>query len=478
MNVIQRKRTIGSIILMRFRKLIRWTALAGFAGAVVLVLGVLFTGLIGLGCFILGLLLIGIAAWSFLRRQASLGRMLSSVTLVGGLLCLAPALWFFALLSGRGGDPLTLLVWLVAAGIAIIVGILARRREHDPIARRMAATGLGLSIALTAGWPLGFFAYGLVANGGSANSALASNDTWTWDGTTWTKQQPAVTPPPRANARMAYDAVRGVVVLFGGNNADGDPLGDTWTWDGHNWTKHATVPAPPARDEASLAFDPAVGKVVMFGGEVQAGINSRYYGDTWLWDGHSWEQATNEASPPARHDAAMVFDQARGVLLLYGGTAEPNERAAAAGAGADLNDTWTWDGKTWTQVASGPSVGNPVVAYDPGTKTPILVGALSKPTLSWDGKAWHEVAGSNGLPVLAGAALARDRLGRVIAVGGNTFTALVDGSWTWNGRAWIELKAAELPQPRSGAAIAYDEGNMVTVLFGGWLAVHFELDLP
>ena len=84
MNVIQRKRTICSIILMRFRKLIRWTALAGVAGAVLLVLGVLFTGDIGSGCFILGLLLIGIAAWSFLRRQASLGRALSSVSLVGG----------------------------------------------------------------------------------------------------------------------------------------------------------------------------------------------------------------------------------------------------------------------------------------------------------------------------------------------------------------------------------------------------------
>ncbi len=68
MNVIQRKRTIGSVILMRFRKLIRWTALAGVSGVVLLVLAELFTGLAGLGCFILGLLLIGIAVASFHRR--------------------------------------------------------------------------------------------------------------------------------------------------------------------------------------------------------------------------------------------------------------------------------------------------------------------------------------------------------------------------------------------------------------------------
>ena len=163
MNVIQRKRSIVSIILMRFRKLIRWTALAGVAGAVLLVSGVLLTGLIGLGSFILGLLLIGIAVWSFLRRQASLDRTLSSISLVGGLLCLAPGLWFLAggPITQQIYEPLTLtfVVWLVAAGIAIVVGILARQREHDQIARRMAATGLGLSIALTVGWPLAFLAF-------------------------------------------------------------------------------------------------------------------------------------------------------------------------------------------------------------------------------------------------------------------------------------------------------------------------------
>ncbi len=56
---------------MRFRKLIRWTALAGVAGAVLLVLGVLFAGLITLGCDILGLLLIRIAGRPSRRRPGS-----------------------------------------------------------------------------------------------------------------------------------------------------------------------------------------------------------------------------------------------------------------------------------------------------------------------------------------------------------------------------------------------------------------------
>jgi len=50
-------------------------------------------------------------------------------------------------------------------------------------------------------------------------------DTWTWDGTTWTKQASAAHPSAREGAAMAYDAATRTVVLFGGGfNAD------TWTW--------------------------------------------------------------------------------------------------------------------------------------------------------------------------------------------------------------------------------------------------------
>ena len=61
---------------------------------------------------------------------------------------------------------------------------------------------------------------------------------------TWTQQHPAVHPPARAGAAMAYDAATGTAVLFGGNNPGGQ-LGDTWTWDGTTWTQQAPVPSPP-----------------------------------------------------------------------------------------------------------------------------------------------------------------------------------------------------------------------------------------
>ena len=52
-------------------------------------------------------------------------------------------------------------------------------------------------------------------------------DTWTWDGSTWTKQHPTTHPPGPEFAAMAYDAANGTVVLFGGFTSR---PADTWTW--------------------------------------------------------------------------------------------------------------------------------------------------------------------------------------------------------------------------------------------------------
>ena len=56
--------------------------------------------------------------------------------------------------------------------------------------------------------------------------------TWTWDGSTWTRQHPAISPTPgRCGASMAYDATTGNIVLFGGEGNSGSFLfRDTWTW--------------------------------------------------------------------------------------------------------------------------------------------------------------------------------------------------------------------------------------------------------
>src|SRR5262249_61529684 len=92
----------------------------------------------------------------------------------------------------------------------------------------------------------------------------AVGGTWTGDGTTWTKQPPAVPPPARWWPAMAYDAATSTAVLFGGSGGHGD-LADTWTWDGTTWTKQQPAVHPPARVLAMMAYDAATRTAVLFG---------------------------------------------------------------------------------------------------------------------------------------------------------------------------------------------------------------------
>jgi hypothetical protein len=122
----------------------------------------------------------------------------------------------------------------------------------------------------------------VVLYGGQHLSHPYTDTTWTWKGpgTHWTKQASATSPPALSHESMAYDPATGTVVLFGGASPSGEiVLGDTWTWNGTTWTQQEPVASPPARSEAAMASDPATGTVVLFGGQ----SNSGSLDDTWTW---------------------------------------------------------------------------------------------------------------------------------------------------------------------------------------------------
>ena len=50
---------------------------------------------------------------------------------------------------------------------------------------------------------------------------------------------------PASAASMAYDPATGNMILFGGANNSGF-FGDTWTWDGTTWTQQSPANSPPA----------------------------------------------------------------------------------------------------------------------------------------------------------------------------------------------------------------------------------------
>jgi hypothetical protein len=211
----------------------------------------------------------------------------------------------------------------------------------------------------------------IVLFGGDNSSGIYLNDTWTWDGTTWTQQFPAVSPPARSfNIQsLAYDGATRTVVLFGGANSAGS-LGDTWIWNGtaKTWTQQFPAASPSPR-QAAMAYDAVTRTVVLFGGVNAAGGQ---YTDTWTWDGTTWTQHFPATSPPARTGAGMAYDASLGAVVLFGGYAGIWEDS--------LNDTWTWNGINWTKMNPAtvpPNRYGAGMTYDPLAQGVVMFGGYS-----------------------------------------------------------------------------------------------------
>jgi cysteine-rich repeat protein len=183
-----------------------------------------------------------------------------------------------------------------------------------------------------------------------------TDDTWEWDADTavWSKRSPAHRPPAVGYPAMAYDPVRKVTVLVGGNA--GRPVGGTWEWNGADWTErepnafgygmvwdsdrqvleltdgggiyewsgNAWVPrgtnGPTPRFYPGLAYDAATHRTLFFGGYtyIDAGRDVQFYDDLWAWDGTSWTQLVLPTPLPPGQPVGMAYDAARGVVVLFG----------------------------------------------------------------------------------------------------------------------------------------------------------------
>jgi hypothetical protein len=133
-------------------------------------------------------------------------------------------------------------------------------------------------------------------------------------------------PSPRSEHALAFDAQRGVAVLFGGKGADGTLLDDTWEWDGSQWIQRQPAHAPEPRSGHVMAASLTSNGVILFGG-----LDSDYapIESIWHWDGNDWAKlATRGLSPQSRAFGTMT-SVSTGSMLLFGG-----------GSAGDMNDTW------------------------------------------------------------------------------------------------------------------------------------------
>lgn len=208
---------------------------------------------------------------------------------------------------------------------------------------------------------------------GTTSSAGVFQDTWTWNGTTWTKQNPATVPFGRFGAESTFLAGTGVV-MFGGAIANGQLLNETWVWNGTTWSQVtvANGTGPGARVGHAMASGTVVkNQVILFGGRG----NKYQSNSTWSFATGAWTELLPVTKPSIRSECVMSYDTTNNVYVLFGGQNEYNY----------LDETWTFNGVTWTQVAVANGVGpsgriNAQMAFDSVSQRTILFGGINATT--------------------------------------------------------------------------------------------------
>ena len=214
---------------------------------------------------------------------------------------------------------------------------------------------------------------------------------WEFDGSVWQTATENEEIPAQSHPLLAFDPHQKDLFLFSGFQ-----LSDIWQYDGQSWSRFPSEVPPlmrgspiakvvyfeqleafvftnltgeteqftplqedrwsflPSRDESNgerfgfdMVYDTQRGVIVLFGGQGQARPAEdlpveamQTLNDTWEFDGKIWCEVSPRQVPPARYGHAMAYDEARGVVILFGGIAND---------GTYLNDTWEYDGLTWTE---------------------------------------------------------------------------------------------------------------------------------
>lgn len=320
----------------------------------------------------------------------------------------------------------------------------------------------------------------VVLFGGSTLNGRAK-DTWTWDGASWSNVTPVVagdSPTARDGAALAYERPLERLVLFGGSSGAGAQR-DTWCWTGTRWqlcTRSNTTPL--ARENTAVVGHPALGHALLFGGFGFVGNVGTYFDDTWIWDGGYWLNRTPAGPrPPGRRMHQMTYDVARGRVVLVGGIDANNVL---------FGDTWEWNGESWEDRTPADPAQRPsarylhAMAYDEARGVTVLIGGYGREDVwEWNGATWQnrtpvEVEGSSPFEGIwrYGHALGYDPLRqRVVLFGGSSLLATYQSdTWEWDGSTFMARTPDDLaasPPPRTQLTMAYDHVRQHLVLFGG-----------
>jgi hypothetical protein len=208
-----------------------------------------------------------------------------------------------------------------------------------------------------------------VLYGGGSYHAWQAKETWFWDGAPWSKH-PLVDPEGDGSPSgysespgAAWDVARSRAVIMT-ETWSFTITNHTWEWLGSSWKQ--AVPVDDLHDgnpsdcyAPGLTYDNARHVTVLF----CTGYTAPTARTTWTWDGLEWTCRCGcggsttlcnggDGLPPGRSAPAMVHDQLRGVVLMWGGSASD----------ADL---WQWDGDNWLTVGPATADRPPLSTWGP-----------------------------------------------------------------------------------------------------------------
>lgn len=144
------------------------------------------------------------------------------------------------------------------------------------------------------------------------------SDTWTWDGHDWTRRQPAHFPSFNYDwhAAMGYDPVTRTELLFGFakvvSASTTKMTAQTWSWNGSDWTKLNPEASPQSSgdmfsDGSHLFLTTPPSTVDTANSNVQMSE----------WDGRSWVPVASQNSlPPESGLMSAAYDPLRHELVV------------------------------------------------------------------------------------------------------------------------------------------------------------------
>lgn len=195
---------------------------------------------------------------------------------------------------------------------------------------------------------------------------------------------------------------------------------------------------------AAMVYDESRGRVVLFGGRSDGGL---LLNDTWEFDRVEWKQI-DVKGPPPRMEHEMIYDSLQKRIILFGGW-----------AGEYLGDMWEWNGVEWNQIQieEGPRGRSKfAIAYDTVRHKVVLFGGetssgVSDETWEWHGTQWEKIEHSPGQlrpSARSGHLMCFDRRReKTILFGGSDEQGALVDLWEWDGTAWSRIDyEGESPQ--------------------------------